>query len=60
MDQKANAFLAERPIGNLMRKYAVPCVISAAFFRTGRCTVLHAGFGYFDLFDCGGNYRTDI
>ena len=28
MDQKANAFLEERPIGSLMGKYAVPCVIS--------------------------------
>lgn len=28
MDQKANTFLEERPIGSLMRKYAVPCVIS--------------------------------
>lgn len=28
MDQKANTFLEENPIGRLMRKYAVPCVIS--------------------------------
>ena len=27
-NEKANAFLEERPVGSLMRKYAVPCVIS--------------------------------
>ena len=28
MDKKANAFLETEPVGRLMRKYAVPCVIS--------------------------------
>ncbi|MBD5161138.1 MAG: MATE family efflux transporter [Oscillibacter sp.] len=28
MEQKANDFLEQQPIGSLMRKYAVPCVIS--------------------------------
>lgn len=28
MDQKANDFLEKQPIGSLMKKYAVPCVIS--------------------------------
>ena len=28
MEQKANDFLEKQPIGTLMRKYAVPCVIS--------------------------------
>ncbi len=28
MDQKSNAFLEKEPIGKLMGKYAVPCVIS--------------------------------
>ena len=28
MEQKANEFLEKQPIGTLMRKYAVPCVIS--------------------------------
>ncbi|MGM9601488.1 MAG: MATE family efflux transporter, partial [Faecousia sp.] len=28
MEQKANTFLETTPIGTLMRKYAVPCVIS--------------------------------
>lgn len=28
MDQKSNTFLETEPIGTLMRKYAVPCVIS--------------------------------
>ena len=28
MDQKSNAFLETEPVGRLMAKYAVPCVIS--------------------------------
>ena len=28
MDQKSNVFLEKEPVGLLMRKYAVPCVIS--------------------------------
>lgn len=28
MDQKLNAFLETEPVGRLMRKYAIPCVIS--------------------------------
>ena len=28
MEQKANVFLEKQPIGSLMKKYAVPCVIS--------------------------------
>ena len=28
MEQKANDFLEQQPIGSLMKKYAVPCVIS--------------------------------
>lgn len=28
MEQKSNAFLETQPIGRLMAKYAVPCVIS--------------------------------
>lgn len=28
MDQKSNTFLETQPIGTLMRKYAVPCIIS--------------------------------
>lgn len=28
MEAKANAFLGEEPVGRLMRKYAIPCIIS--------------------------------
>ena len=28
MEQKSNAFLETQPVGSLMRKYAVPCIIS--------------------------------
>ena len=28
MEQKANSFLETQPIGVLMRKYSVPCIIS--------------------------------
>lgn len=28
MDQKSNAFLETEPVGRLMRKYAIPCIIS--------------------------------
>ncbi len=28
MEQKANTFLETAPVGRLMRRYAVPCVIS--------------------------------
>ena len=28
MEQKTNSFLETQPIGALMRKYAIPCVIS--------------------------------
>ena len=28
MEQRANDFLAQQPVGSLMKKYAVPCVIS--------------------------------
>lgn len=28
MEQKSNAFLETEPVGTLMRKYAVPCIIS--------------------------------
>ena len=28
MDKKSNAFLETEPVGRLMRKYAVPCIIS--------------------------------
>ncbi len=28
MEEKTNSFLEERPVGELMRKYAMPCVIS--------------------------------
>lgn len=28
MEQKSNAFLETEPIGKLMRKYSVPCIIS--------------------------------
>lgn len=28
MEQTANAFLGTEPVGRLMRKYAVPCIIS--------------------------------
>lgn len=34
--EKSNAFLETQPVGRLMRKYAVPCVISllvAAFYN---------------------------
>ena len=28
MEEKLNTFLATEPVGRLMRKYAVPCIIS--------------------------------
>ena len=28
MDQRENSFLEKEPVGKLMRKYAVPCIIS--------------------------------
>lgn len=28
MNEKTNSFLEEQPIGNLMRKYSIPCIIS--------------------------------
>lgn len=28
MDKKSNVFLETEPVGRLMRRYAVPCVIS--------------------------------
>ena len=28
MDQKSNAFLETQPVGKLMQKYAIPCIIS--------------------------------
>ena len=28
MDKKSNAYLETEPVGKLMRKYAIPCIIS--------------------------------
>ena len=38
MNQKSNAFLETQPIGGLMRKYAIPCIISLAYFASMRST----------------------
>ena len=41
MDQKSNAFLETEPVGRLMAKYAVPCVISLLVAALYNLSLIH-------------------
>ena len=40
MEEKQNAFLETQPVGGLMRKYAIPCIISLLVAALSVLTVL--------------------
>ena len=51
MGEKSNTFLETEPVGRLMRRYAVPCVISlvvAALYNV-RISALRLAFGLIEI-----------